>query len=62
MYEAVNYKHNRRAVVDESPTDRFKYRLVMYQDDLSIGVKFGNNKHDLEWLADKFIREGKWYD
>lgn len=59
MYEAVNHKHGRRAVVDEAPTDKYEYRLVMYQDGLSVAVKFGENRHDLEWYADKFIREGK---
>lgn len=59
MYEAVNHKHGRRAVVDEAPTDKYEYRLVMYQDGLSVAVKFGENRHDLEWFADKFIREGK---
>ena len=59
MYEVVNHKHGRRAVVDEAPTDKYEYRLVMYQDGLSIAVKFGENRHDLEWFADKFIREGK---
>lgn len=61
-YEVVNFKDGRRAIVDNSPSDKYQYRLVMYQDDLSIAVKFGNNKHDLTWMADKFIREGRWYD
>ena len=59
MYEAVNHKENRRAVVDDSPSDKYDYRLVMFEDGLSVAVNFGNNRHDLEGYADKFIREGK---
>lgn len=57
MYEAFNPKTKRRAVVSESPNPKYKYRLVMYQDDLSTAVEFGNDHNKLVYRADKHIRE-----
>jgi hypothetical protein len=59
MYEAFNPKTRKRSVISESPNPKYKYRLVMYQDDLSTAVKFGNEYNKLVYLADKHIREGK---
>jgi hypothetical protein len=57
MYEVSNPKTGRRAVVSESPNPKYKYRLVMYQDDLSTAVEFGNDHNKLVYRADKHIRE-----
>ena len=59
MYEASNPKSNRRVIIDASPNPRYKYRLVMYQGDLSTAVEFGDTYNKLVYRADKYIREDK---
>lgn len=57
MYESFSPKSGRRATVDASPNPKYKYRLVMYKDDLSTAVEFGNHYNILVYRADKYIRE-----